>query len=165
MKSRAILPNQPTRSLVSRAQKALGMPHRLFGDALGASERTAARWAAGHSALTVTQLCTLATLVHPHDPELAAALAASSGETLESLGIVAAAAAPKTTLAPHLIADLIVCAAADALGTAPSAARGALLAAFSRAREMGLSVADVEQALAARVKAGKAGTNGTSGLI
>jgi hypothetical protein len=150
MKSRASLSNQPTSSLVSRAQKTLGMSHRVFGQELGASERTAARWAAGHSALTVAQLSTLARLVHPHDPELASSLAASAGETLESLGIVAPAPAPALTLPPHVVADLIACAAADVLGSAPSAVRGALLAAFARARELGLSVADVEQALSAR---------------
>ena len=164
MKTRVMFANRPTAALVAKAQQTLGMTHRAFGQALRSSERTAARWAAGRSSLSVSQLCTLARLVHPRDPALAASLAEASSETLESLGIVTPGWAP-APLAPHLIADLIVCAAADALGTAPSAARGALLAAFSRAREMGLSVADVEQALAARVKAGKAGTNGTSGLI
>ena len=153
----ALFPNRPTGELVTRAQLLLGMTHRAFGEALGASERTAARWVRRVSPLSVPQLCTLARLVYPRDPELAETLAAAASETLESLGIVTSAppapppAALPPPLAPHLVADLVVCAAADALGAAPSAARGALLAAFARARELGLSVAEVEAALAARV--------------
>jgi hypothetical protein len=156
MKQSAVFPNCRTDALVARAQAALRMTHRQFGEALGASERTSLRWASGKADVTVRQLCTLAALVYPRDAALASALAAASSETLESLGIVPPARAPAlapssvAALAPHLVADLVVCAAADALGAAPSTAREALLAAFARARELGLSVAEVERALVAR---------------
>jgi transcriptional regulator with XRE-family HTH domain len=158
MKERATFPNRPTAPLVVRAQTVLRMTHRQFGEALGASERTSARWARGSSSVSVEQLCALAKLVYPRDPELAGTLAEASSETLESLGIVATAlavpasseSAPAPRLAPRFVADLVVCAAADVLGVAPRSARAALLAAFSRAREMGLSVAEVEEALAGR---------------
>ena len=112
MKQPALFPNRPTRPLVARAQFVLGMTHRTFGEALGSSERTAARWARGSSSVSVEQLCTLARLVYPQDPELAASLAEASSETLESLGIVrppppppAPAPAPASPLAPHLVAE------------------------------------------------------------
>jgi hypothetical protein len=159
MKPRALFPNRPVGHLVVRAQRTLGMTHRMFGEALGMSERTALRWASGRSSLSVPRLCKLAGLVHPRDASLAASIAEAASETLDSLGIVAPpppvappvpAPAP---LAPHLVADLVVCAAADALGAAPSATRGALLAAFGRARELGLRVGEVEKALGARMAA------------
>jgi hypothetical protein len=45
------------------------------------------------------------------------------------------------------VVDAVVCAAADALSVAPETVRGALLAAFRRARELRLSIDDVEKAL------------------
>jgi transcriptional regulator with XRE-family HTH domain len=149
----AMFPNRPTRALVARAQAALGMTHREFGEALGSSERTALRWAAGRSSVGVSGLRALARLVHPRDPALANELAGATSETLESLGIVAQGAAVAADAS--VLVDAVVCAAADALSMAPSAVRGALLAAFGRARELGLSVGDVEKAIAARVGKGK----------
>jgi transcriptional regulator with XRE-family HTH domain len=163
MSQKAIFPNRPTGALVARAQARLGMTHRQFGEALGASERTATRWAAGRSSVGVPKLRTLARLVHPRDPALAAELAEATSATLESLGIVAPPApapAPPAADASVLV-DVVVCAAADALSMAPSAVRGALLAAFARARELGLSVEDVEKAIGARLQK-SAASSGTS---
>jgi hypothetical protein len=108
--------------------------------------------------LSVPQLCELAGLVYPRNAELAQSIAEACSETLESLGIVAPPppavapplAPPPPPLAPQFVADLVVCAAADAIGAAPATARTALLAAFRRAREMGLTVAEVEKALTAQ---------------
>jgi hypothetical protein len=55
-----VFANRPTRDLVAQAQRALGMTHRAFGEALGASERTVQRWASRGGALTVNQLPRLA---------------------------------------------------------------------------------------------------------
>jgi hypothetical protein len=129
------------------------MTHRQFGEALGASERTSLRWIAGRSTVTIDRLHALARLVHPRDPALAAVLAEASSETLESLGIVPPSPPPRPALPAHLVADHLVCAAADAFGGAPSAARAALRAAFGRALEMGLSVEEVVKALAASAPA------------
>jgi len=126
------------------------MTHRQFGEALGMSERTSLRWAAGRSSVGVTQLRSLAGLVHSRDAALAALLAAACSETLESLGIVAPAPPPAPSVASVLatpyLADLVACAAADAIGVAPAVARTALQAAFKRAKEMGLRAEDVETA-------------------
>jgi hypothetical protein len=69
---------------------------------------------------------------------LAAELAAAAGQTLESLGIVKPAPPPAPPPLPpmprHLSADAVVCVAAEGMGLAPGAVRGALVAAFRRAR-------------------------------
>jgi hypothetical protein len=154
MSTRATFPNRSTSELVARAQFALGMTHRQFGEALGSSERTSLRWASSGASVTLSQLRRLAALTHPRDAALAAEIAEAASETLVSLGIVAppppAPPVPPVParLAPHWIADLVVCAAADALGVAPAATRGALVAAFTRAAELKLSVAEVLEALA-----------------
>jgi hypothetical protein len=154
MKREVLFPNRPIRPLVARAQFTLGMPHRAFGKALRASERTALRWAAGQSTMSVSQLRDLARLVYPRDATLAAEIAAAASETLESLGIVAPPPPLPPPVAPrpdpNVLTDVVVCAAADALNLAPNAVRGALLAAFARARELGLTVQEVEGALKAR---------------
>jgi hypothetical protein len=48
--------------------------------------------------------------------------------------------------------DAVVCVAADALAATPATVRDALHAAFRRARELGLSLQDVEDALAKPVE-------------
>jgi hypothetical protein len=153
MTSDVLFANRPTHGLVTRAQLALGMSHREFGKALGASERTALRWAAGQSSVSVFRLRDLARLVHATDAALAAEIAATTSDTLESLGIVTAAppvAAPAPRPDPLVLTEVVVCAAADELAVTPSAVRGVLLTAFRRARELGLRVEEVEGALAAR---------------
>jgi hypothetical protein len=149
-----VFANRPTEALVARAQMALGMSHRTFGEALGVSQRTAQRWASHGANLSVAQLQTLAALVHPEDPTLAAELAESTSETLVSLGI-AAPPGPPPAPSPRAnaagLAEAVVCAAADEMAVVPSQLRSTLLVAFRTARELGLTVEDVERALAARM--------------
>jgi transcriptional regulator with XRE-family HTH domain len=146
--------NRPVTELLIRAREALGMTQEKFGVALQASHRTASRWEAGQSAPVPAEVCKLAAMVYPKDAKLAAELAIAANETLESLGIVTPPAAPPSSaplpapLPTELLVDSVVCAAADALEAAPITLRGALYAAFRRARELRLSVDDVEKALA-----------------
>jgi hypothetical protein len=49
-----------------------------------------------------------------------------------------------------VLVDAIVCAAADALKAVPDTVRGAVLAAFKRARELRMTVEDVEKAMTKR---------------
>ena len=102
------------------------------------------------------QLAKLAAAVFPRDPQLAAQLAQAAGATLQQLGLVPASPAPAPPMAkpPHLV-DTVVCAAAEALGVPPPAVRPALLAAFQRAREVGLTTEDVEQAISAALQTAK----------
>jgi transcriptional regulator with XRE-family HTH domain len=134
------------------------MTQREFGTALGASHRSATRWEARQSVPGDASLRKLAGLLAPVDAALAAEAAAHLGETLMGLGLVAppeppappipvAPPAPPPTPAQDLV-DVIVCAAADAMDAAPRVVRPVLHAAFRRARQLGLTVEQVERALA-----------------
>jgi hypothetical protein len=102
----------------------------------------------------------------------AAEIAIGADTTLEALGIVRPPppAAPPPLPAPPQpalgsVVDSIVCAAAEAVDLSPGAIRPALVAAFARARELGLGVEAVEGALAGKggaVKAARARTGPSS---
>ena len=139
------------RGLIVQAQHALGLSQGKLGEKLGTSKRTVSRWTSGGSP-TMKQVQTLARLVHPVNPDLAASLAEATGETLESLAIVAKPVPPAAPPppSPRVVVQAVVCAAADALQATPAAVRPAVLAAFRAARELRMSVEDVEGALAGR---------------
>jgi hypothetical protein len=114
---------------------------------LGISRRTVNRWGSRGVGLAPFQAHDLARLVHPRDAALAAKLAAAGGATLESLGLEKKEPPPPPPDPPRHLVDVVVCAAADALDISPRQVRAALLAAFRRAREAGLTVENVEKAL------------------
>jgi DNA-binding XRE family transcriptional regulator len=152
-------------ALLADARRALGLTQEQLGTLLSSSKRTVQRWETGRGVPYAWHLAPLAARVHPHDAELAADLAAAAGGTLESLGIVAPPAPPPPPPAPepatpppmppmprHLAVDAVVCVASESLGQLPGPVRGALLAAFRRARELGLSCDEVERALGDAVR-------------
>jgi transcriptional regulator with XRE-family HTH domain len=139
--------------LMSKARRTIGLTQKQLAAALEASLRTVSRWETQGTSL-----------VHPLDASLAGELARESGTTLEELGLVkpppalAPGAPPQPPPAPplpaYLVVDAVVFAAAAALEATPGTLRGmrsAVLAAFRRAGELRLSVADVETALAVPV--------------
>jgi transcriptional regulator with XRE-family HTH domain len=146
------------------------MSQAELGPALGWSHRTAVRWEQGGALPTGTALAKLAALLAPVDLDLASDVAAQAGETLESLGLVArpapepVAAAPESPVpAPHVavaprlpvdvLADAVVCAAADVTDLLPRALRPILHAALARSRALGLTLEELEEALRVRVEA------------
>jgi hypothetical protein len=150
-------------ALMVRGMLALGLGHRRFGELLGTSERTSQRRAAGLSHPTTKQLATLARHVHARDAVLAARIANAIGESLESLGIVAppppapepAPPPPVVQLVPvqlapppEQLAELVVCALADAMDVSPRVTRPLLRTAFARARDLGVDLASAAVALA-----------------
>jgi len=149
-------------ALLGEARRALTLNQEELGALLGSSKRTVQRLETGRSSPDSQDLARLAAHVHPKDAALAAELARRAGETLESLGIVASAPAPAQPSGPqpaapplmprHLAVDAVVCVASDAAGAMPAAIRGVLLAAFRRARELGLSYDEVERALEAALR-------------
>jgi transcriptional regulator with XRE-family HTH domain len=141
----AVFLNRPLGDLLVRGREALRMTQDQLGEALGASLRTVQRWDAGDASPNIVQVRTLAQLVFPKNRALAAELADVASETLESLGLARPGASP-TALRGALI-DAILCAAADAMGARPSAARAGLVAAFARARELGVGVDELEARL------------------
>jgi transcriptional regulator with XRE-family HTH domain len=157
MRSKALILNRSITPFVIAGRRALGLSQAQLAAALGSSKRTAARWEAGRATLAPWQACQLARLVHRVDPAIAAEVADAAGETLESLGLVAPAATPAAPPPPatSLVVDAIVCVAADVLMTTPKTVREALHAAFRRARELRLSVEEVENALAPVESAGR----------
>lgn len=116
--------------LLIEARRILGLSQGALGELLGSSRRSGQRWETGPGEPSHPQLHDLARRIHPSDPELAAAIAAEGHATLESLGIVR----PQPPPAPP----------------PPSTIRPALVAAFVRARKLGLSVDAVERALGGR---------------
>jgi hypothetical protein len=85
-------------------------------------------------------------MVFPRDPALAAQLAAAASATLIELGLVPVQAPPPPP-PTRLIVQAVVCVAVDELAATPETVRRALHAAFKCARELNLSLADVENAL------------------
>jgi hypothetical protein len=142
------------------------MSQREFGPALGASHRTASRWDAGKSSPAEHHLRLLVRLLAPVNPSLANEAAAHIGETLESLGFAAPSAQPATLAQSALagpakdLVDIVVCAAAEASDTPPRAMRSLLYVAFRRARQIGLTTEQVEQALAPEEEAPPKGKSG-----
>ncbi len=76
----------------------------------------------------------------PHVPTTTSTTAAS--------GAAASAAAPAPRVEVHLRVDSIVSVAVDAMNLAPSAVRPALRAAFLRARDLGVSLEAIAEAMA-----------------
>jgi hypothetical protein len=146
----AVFFNRPINQLLYRAQVLLVGSQQEFGELLSVSRKTAARYIYGESTPLMSQVKDLARLVYAKgDEALAKELAEATSETLESLGLVPPAKPPEA-LTP-LVVDSVVCAAADGFETAPATMRGtraAVFAAFRRARQLGLSVEAVENALA-----------------
>jgi transcriptional regulator with XRE-family HTH domain len=146
-----IIPGKEAAVLLTQSMHALGLTQARLGTLLMASRRTVSRWVSGRSTINAPTLARLAVAVHPTNATLAARLAAESGQTLESLGLVAplAAPAPPRRAFPPMafIADSVVCAAAEVMEAPPTVVREALRAAFARAQALGLSVEEMSEAL------------------
>ena len=155
-------------NLFHRARATLLLSQLALAEALGASRRTGQRWDAAQAYPNYGQLETLARLVHPKDPGFAAEIANGLGTTLVELGLEPAPSPPVQAPSAQLprtsseqrrghIVDSVVCAAAEAMNVLPGAIRPALLAAFTRASDLGLDIDAVVEGLA-----GKAQTKGGS---
>lgn len=160
------VPSPDVIALVIRARMALGMTQQELADRLAVSRRTMSRYEAGERVPGLPEIHKVARMVHARDGALAAALAAEGGTTLEVLGLVEprAAAAPAAPPAPlarpfppiALMVDSVLLAAVDAAEEEPAAIRDrdamrrVLRAAFARARGLGLTLEEVDEALAAR---------------
>src|SRR5215472_2227952 len=136
-------------ALLVQARRLLEISAGELGEMLGSSLRTAQRWETEDGCVPMPeQLAELARAVYPRDSRLAAALAAAAGTSLLLLGLVPAARKAKpAALPPELLVDSIVCVAAEAMDAPPGRVRPILQAAFTRARELGLSAEEVARAL------------------
>jgi hypothetical protein len=138
----------------SRAQHALSLGSTAkLGEMLGISRRTAQRFVA-HGVPRYYKR-ELARLVLPFDPQLAAEIAQSEEHSLATWGLVMPE--PQVVVPPALpappsppadgVVDAVVCAAAEAMEMMPRDVRAGLLAAFTKAREIGVDVEQVERVL------------------
>lgn len=163
------VPSPDITPLVVRARIALGTTQKAMGERFGCSHRTAARWESGQSHPSNEQIHEMARAVHASDASLAAALAAEGGTTLEALGLVVRAPPPPPPPPPPapppgppprafppiaLMLDSVLLAAIDAAEahTDSLRERGVVLAviraAFARARALGLTLNEVDDAMA-----------------
>jgi DNA-binding XRE family transcriptional regulator len=152
----------PIHHLVYLARRALSVGSQGdFGEMMGVSRRTGQRWETGRADPSWDTICEMARRVHPHDAGLAAQLAQAAGTDLVALGLVAPPPPPQPVPPPgppppaaEDIVDAIVCAAAEAINLPPRDVRPALLAAFARARRLGIPIETVESTLGAAKTAG-----------
>jgi hypothetical protein len=151
---------------MAHAQLATRLTQSEIAARLGISRRTAQRYV--DRGVQPHHVAELARIVHPYDAALAQEMAAHVGQTPESLGLVppptppAATPPPPASPAPQVspvadgVVDAIVCAAAEAMDLMPREVRPGLLAAFERAREIGVPVDVVERVLRSRLEATRA---------
>jgi hypothetical protein len=144
------------RELIQSSCVALGFTHDALATRLGTSRRTIVRWGSDDATPTKSQLEELARIVFPADAELAAQVARAAGSTLEGLRLGDDAAPRALTLGTQHMADLIVCAGAEALDVSPRAMRPAAAAMIARMRELGITV-DAAHAVLTPAKKAKAG--------
>jgi hypothetical protein len=152
---------------VALASRALGLTRRTMADLCGTSPRTVQRWFGGGSTPSHGQVYALARAVFPRDAQIADALAQEAGTTLVELGLVLPPAPvvaaqppgppPRAFPPVALMVDSILHAATQSVEAhaADPASHQAVLeitrAAFARARGLGLSVEEVDEALRAAV--------------
>ncbi len=137
------------------------MTQAEFGAALEASHRSAVRWESSQASPSEHAIHLLVQRLLPVDRALAEEAASHIGDTLESLGLVPppepppppppqAPSPPPPPPRPKAqdLVDIVVCAVANFNGAVPNTLRPMLYTAFRRAREIGLTVEEVEEALA-----------------
>ena len=138
----------PLDELLKLARVRLRATQSTLGAQLGVHAQTVSKWEFGRRLPTHEHLQMLARLVHPVDPDLAAAIAASMGQNLIGLGLATApvAAAPSGADAKRT-ADAVLCAAAESMDLSPVRLRGALLAAIDEALAAGLTLEGLRDGL------------------
>jgi DNA-binding transcriptional regulator YiaG len=134
-------------SLIVQCRLALGVTQQEFAQIFGYTKRTVQRWEERGAALIPSEIETLARVLYPVRPDLAAQVAEAADTTLDRIGVGALGASAATAASDPI--DSVVNAAAEAIGVTADAIRPAVCAAFRRAQELGLDVL----AAAARLEA------------
>ncbi len=155
----------PMGELLWRLQTTLHMTQKQLGELMGCSSRTIIRYYKRGGFLLPSTYSKLAKACQPHDPTLAAYLAAHAGMSLDELahGKVPQLPGPATSpsaappipppfpppparpypATPHM-SDSVVCAGAEAMQCTPQAMRPGLVASLRRIVALGMTA---EQAL------------------
>ena len=162
---------ETARSLVAKARLAMGVTATELAKLHGVSPKTIGRWLRGETSVSSIEIGELAPLVYPYDPQLSQRMFdfAREDAVLSKLspppGLPQHEHEPPTPVPPPLVlpvlrplpplsvkarTDAVVCAACDAIDVSPRVLRPALLAAVREARELNLSLEEIEQQLAPR---------------
>jgi hypothetical protein len=118
--------------LLIEARRALGLSQKGLVTVLGSSLRTVERMHAGRSHPSRDHWALLIHALHPTDPELAARIAPQAPAVVSAQAV-----------------ESVLFAAADATDLPLSSVKAVLVAAFVRARDLGLSVEGLTEALVA----------------
>ena len=152
--------SNPLTPLVVRSRLALQMNQLQLAELVGTSLRTVQRFETGRAPLYPWHLHKLVDALRPHDPDLAAQIdvyapraAPIPPPVVAPAPVLPAPAPPPPPPLPPpipagVLVDSVVCAAAEAMSVAPQAIRPAVLAAFARARDTGLTMDGVVAVLA-----------------
>jgi hypothetical protein len=143
--------------LLIEARQTLGLSQKDLANMLGSSLRTVERMHAGRSHPSRDHWGLLIRALHPNDPELAARIAAFCNGTLEQFGIAPPTPPPSAPQAPpaapvpaamsaHAV-ESVLFAAAAATDLPLSSVKAILVAALVRARELGVDVETMAEAL------------------
>jgi transcriptional regulator with XRE-family HTH domain len=137
------------KDVFAEVRRRLSLTQTVLARRTGTSRRTLVRWEAGERVPAAKQLRALVEVVSAVDPASAKEIAASQGQTLESLGLVRLAASAQATppFVVSMAVDAVLCTLAEALDTSPRALRPALLAAVRRMRELGLTLEMIDEAM------------------
>jgi hypothetical protein len=157
--ARLSAPKASLSQLLVRAGQRLALGQGALGRAIGVSRSTISRWTSRSDAIVGHHTIeAFARLVHPADPALAAEIAAYNGFTLSELGIAPPPPPVPAPMAPQppvplppppnpLVAETVLCAAAEVAGQVPAGVRPVVIAAFERADVCHLTVQDVLRGL------------------
>lgn len=125
---------------------ALQLTQKEFGDLFGKTKRTVQRWERHGALLFPDDVEPLVRALRPIRPDLADQVTEAARKTAGRIGLAPSASASGASIEERI--DLVVRAAADAIGATPEAVRPAVGAAFARARDVGLDVKAVVDSLA-----------------
>ena len=150
----------PVPLLLVLSRETLHLNQAGLADLVGSSLRSVQRWETRRATPYAWELHRLADAVRPHNAGLASQIdewaprpAPPAPPVIASAPVLPAAAlSPPPPLPPAIpagvLVDSVVCAAAEAMSLSPQAVRPAVLAAFARARDAGLTLEAVVGVLA-----------------
>jgi DNA-binding XRE family transcriptional regulator len=140
----------PMRRLLLEARRFLAMTQQELGETLGLSARTIMRWERGQASPDPSEFLKLAAMLRDIDePELAEELLAASGVIIETRWREGSPEAGAVSVATRHAVDSVLWAAAETMDGTLRQVRPAVLAAFARAKDMGLGIDAVVEALRA----------------
>jgi len=130
--------------LLTQARRVLMQNQRQLGEMVGVSLRTVQRWETKVGYPSAGNIQAVADAVRPHDPALASEMDTFAPRPVPPPPVDSPSAEKSKAPPPApVLVDSVVCAAAEATALAPQAIRPAVLAAFVRARDAGLTPDEV----------------------